>query len=121
MPDTLRAQDSTFQATATAVTAVTTTTAVKLAGYETIYLELVEGGVGAATVSPQGSFDGVNWYNVGFQAVDNNATPARSVTAIALAQSGAHVYQILDKYQQYRLNITANAGSVTGKFYAIPV
>jgi hypothetical protein len=87
-------------------------------------VEVIQTGTGAATLTLQGSFDGVNWYAVGFAQVDGVATLARSVSAIGVtAAPFAHVYSLLDTYNLYRAVISATAGAIalTATLRGIPV
>ena len=69
---------------------------------------------GPATLTIQGSFDGINWYACGYMQVDAVLNPARSVSPIAVTASPyAHVFQLLDTYNLYRAVISATAGSLT--------
>lgn len=85
-------------------------------------VEVAETNGGTCTLAIQGSFDGTNWYAVGYQQVDNIPTPARAVANIAVAASSRHVYQVLDPYNFIRTVISGIAGSahVTTKVYAVP-
>ena len=38
--------------------------ALAIDGYKTVYLWVIEGNVGTATLTPQGSFDGLNWFGL---------------------------------------------------------
>lgn len=80
---------------------------------------------GTATVQLQGSFDGTNWFNVGYQQVDATAAPARSVTGISVAANTHHVYQVLDYYGWLRAVISSpsgfTSGGITATVYASPV
>src|SRR5450759_3585049 len=66
-------------------------------------IELLQTSTGSCTLTLQGSYDGVNWYAVGYMQVDNVTNPVRSVAALAVTASPyAHVYQLLDTYNVYR-------------------
>ena len=87
-------------------------------------IELVQTGTGSCSVQLQGSYDGVNWYAVGYSQIDAIANPARSVAALAVtAAPFAHVYSILDNYNLYRAVISGTAGSLalTATLRGIPV
>jgi hypothetical protein len=76
-------------------------------------LEVVNTGSGTCTLTLQGSFDGVNWYAVGYMQVDAVANPVRSVAALATGASpSTHVYSVLDTYNLYRAVISATAGAL---------
>lgn len=85
-------------------------------------IEIAETGGGTATVTIQGSFDGTNWYSVGYQQVDATASPARATGGISVLANSRHVYQVLDAYPQLRAPVSAVAGgaNVTVKSYMIP-
>jgi hypothetical protein len=76
-------------------------------------IEVNETAGGTCTLSIEGSFDGVNWYAVGYFQVDNILAPARAVAAISVAASSKHVYSLLDNYSQIRARISAVAGGCT--------
>jgi hypothetical protein len=82
--------------------------------------EIVESAGGTCTVAFQGSFDGTNWYAIGYQKIDATASPARAVTAISVSASTGAVYQLLDSYPQVRAVIASVAGGavVTVKVFA---
>lgn len=87
-----------------------------------IQLEVVETAGGTCTLALQGSFDaGANWYALGYQQVDNTASPARAVANLSVGANSAHVYQVLDPYPQMRAVISAVAGgaSVSVRAYTV--
>jgi hypothetical protein len=87
-------------------------------------LEVSQTGTGTATLTIQGSYDGVTWYSCGYAQIDGVATPARSVSAIAVgATPFAHVYSLLDTYNLYRAVISATAGAIalTATLRGIPL
>jgi hypothetical protein len=87
-------------------------------------LEVSQTGAGTATLTIQGSYDGVNWYSCGYAQIDGVTTPARSVAAIAVgATPFAHVYSLLDTYNLYRAVISATAGAIalTATLRGIPL
>jgi hypothetical protein len=90
-------------------------TAGDLTGYGgSAAVEVLQTNTGSATLTIQGSFDGINWYACGYMQVDAVLNPARSVSAIAVTASPfAHVYQLLDTYNLYRAVISGTAGSLT--------
>jgi hypothetical protein len=76
-------------------------------------IEVLQTGTGSATLTLQGSYDGTNWYAVGYMQVDAVTNPVRSVAALAVTASPfAHVYVLLDTYNLYRAVISATAGSL---------
>lgn len=85
-------------------------------------VEVSETAGGTCTLTLQGSFDGANWYSIGYQQVDGLATLARAVAAISVTANMRHVYQILDPYPQVRAVISsiATGGTVTARMYAVP-
>jgi hypothetical protein len=95
-----------------------------LNGFQAVQIDNSDA-AGTATIAIQGSFDGVNWFAVGYQQVDNIAAPARSVSGIAVTAASHHVYQLLDYYPQVRCVQSAPAGftggGITCTHYGIPV
>ena len=85
-----------------------------LSGYDgSAAIEVLQTGTGTCTLTLQGSYDGINWYNVGYMQVDNVANPVRTVAALGVtAAPYAHVYVLLDTYNLYRAVISATAGSL---------
>lgn len=84
-------------------------------------VEIIESGGGTATVTLQGSMDGTRWYTVGYQQVDAVAAPSRSVSPISVLANSAHVYQLLDPYEQVRAVVSAISGaSVIARVYLVP-
>ena len=87
-----------------------------------VVVEVVETAGGTCTLNLEGSFDGSTWYALGYSQVDNIASPARAVAAIAVAASSSHVYNILDTYKLIRARISASGGeSLTVTLRAYPV
>ena len=86
-----------------------------------INVEVNESNGGTCTLALKGSFDGTTWYAVGYQQIDNTATPARAVANISVTASSKHVYQILDAYPTYQAVISSIAGSanVTVRAYTV--
>ena len=84
-------------------------------------VEVVESNGGTCTLTFEGSFDGTNWYVVGFQPVGNQATLTRTVTPLSVTANLKQTYQILDNYPQVRARISSIAGSanVTVKLYEV--
>lgn len=83
------------------------------AGYDSaIQIEVNESFGGTATLAFQGSLDGATWYAVGYQQVDNTASPARAVANISVGASSKHVYQILDRYPLYRAVVSSVSSAV---------
>ena len=84
-------------------------------------VEIAETNGGTATVTLEGSFDGTNWYAVGYQQTDATASLARAASGISVAANSRHVYQVLDPYPQIRARISGSASSpnVTVKMYAV--
>jgi hypothetical protein len=92
-----------------------------------IYFEIVENNVaGGATVTPQGSFDSINWYSLGFYLIvsagTTQTTLARAIGAQGINQNTRYVFQILDAYPFMRVSVTANGStaSLTAKMYCVP-
>jgi hypothetical protein len=87
-------------------------------------IEVLQTGTGSATLTLQGSFDGINWYSIGYMQVDGVTNPVRSFAALAVTASPfAHVYQLLDTYNLYRAVISATAGSLvlTATLRGLPI
>ena len=86
-----------------------------------VQVEVVEANTGTVTLNLEGSFDGLNWYAVGYYQIDNTATLTRIVAPIAVAQNSKHVYQVLDPYPQVRARLSSISGAtVTVRAYCIP-
>lgn len=115
------AQSSVSQALQTAQTGNANGVALASDGYKTLFLEVAEANVGTATLNLEGSYDGTNWYAVGYQRVDAQASPARAVTGFSVTQNGRFVLQVLDQYPNFRARTSGNSGSVTVKAYALPI
>ena len=73
-------------------------------------IEIRETAGGTATITLQGSFDGTQWYSVGYYQTDANASLTRTVTGISVTANAKHVYQVLDPYPQVRAVLSAVAG-----------
>ena|SRR5579864_4086991 len=87
-------------------------------------LEINNGGAGTATITIEGSYDGITWYACGYAQIDAQSTLTRSVAAIAVgATPFAHVYAILDYYSRLRARQSGSAGgpSITATLRALPV
>jgi hypothetical protein len=87
-------------------------------------IEVLQTSTGSANLTLQGSYDGVNWYAVGYMQVDAVTNPVRSVAALAVTASPfAHVYQLLDTYNLYRAVISGVAGSLalTATLRGLPI
>jgi hypothetical protein len=95
-----------------------------LNGFQAVQIDNSDA-AGTAAITIQGSFDGVNWFAIGYQQVDGVAAPSRAVTGIAVAANSHHVYQLLDYYPQVRCVQSASAGfsggGITCTHYGIPV
>jgi len=83
-------------------------------------VEVVETNGGTCTIALQGSIDGVNWYVLGYQLLDNTAAPARAIANLSVLANTHRVYQVLDPYFQIRAVVSAVAANpiVTVKVYA---
>jgi hypothetical protein len=93
-----------------------------LAGTQT--LELSNATAGTATITIEGSYDGVTWYACGYAQQDGQSSLVRSVAAISVTASPfAHVYQILDQYSRMRARQSSSSGSpaITATLRALPV
>ncbi len=123
-PITQEAEDQVTVLMQTAATANGNGTVANLTGYAgTATLELANTGTGSCTVTLQGSYDGINWYNVGYAQLDNQSSPARTVGGIGVTASSAHVYSVQDTYWYYQAVISATAGSLalTATIRGLPV
>jgi hypothetical protein len=104
--------------------AATTNTSAQqdVSGYNgALQLEVRETAGGTVTLAVQGSFDGTNFYNVGYQRVDNQATITRAVGNVSVTANLAAVYQILDPYPELKVTTSAiSAATVTVKLYGVP-
>lgn len=83
-----------------------------------MYVCIQKTGAGTSTMTPQGTYDGITFYAVGFTPVDAQATLTRTVTALSIT-GGAfnHVYQINDAYPFYQFAVSAIAGANTVNAY----
>jgi hypothetical protein len=86
---------------------------------------IVEGNVGTATISVEGSFDNVLWFAVRYLAVVANGTVATGaltavIAAISQTQNKANVLEITDAYPLMRVRPSTNAGSISAGFYLVP-
>lgn len=91
-------------------------------GYDRAMIEVRETGGGTATVTFKGSFDGTNFYAIGFQQIDATATPARTVTALSVSANTGHVYEILDRYPQIQAVVSAiAAATIVVRLYGTPL
>jgi len=85
-----------------------------------ILLEVQETAGGTATLTPEGSFDGTQWYALGFQPIGAQATLTRTVTAISVTANLKQTYQILDQYPQTRARLSGvTAATVTVKLFGV--
>lgn len=85
-------------------------------GYKTIYLWVIEGNVGTATLTPQGSFDNVNWFGL-YASVTAAAT--RTFAATLSVTQNSKTYLILQDVAPFIRAVTSsNSGSVTVGVYA---
>jgi len=87
-------------------------------------VQIDQTGTGSCTVNLQGSYDGVNFFNIGYYQVDGVAAIARAVAALSItAGPFHHAYQLLDYYPQVRAPISATAGTLacTVKLYGVPI
>lgn len=87
-----------------------------------LMLELNNTAAGTTTANVEGSFDGINWYALGYQQVDATAAPARAVTGIAVAGTSKHLYQILDHTTRLRVRLSGTVPTLalTATVYALP-
>ena len=104
-----------------AATTDSTSVSINTFGYDAaVQVEVVETAGGTCTLQFNGSFDGKNWYVVGHQRVDNQASPSRSVTAVSVTASLKAVYQLLDPYPLYQAVITnSSSQTVNVRLYAV--
>lgn len=98
---------------------------IEVDGYNgTIMVEVAENNVGGATLHLEGSYDGSNWYALGYYTIvsagTSQATLTRSVSTITVVQNDRYLYQILDAYPLIRARASASTGSLTVGVYAVP-
>lgn len=83
-------------------------------------IEIQETAGGTVTVAITGSFDGTTFYAVGYQQVDNTASPSRAVANISVLANSKHVYQILDPYPQLEVTLSSiSSATVNVRVYGI--
>jgi hypothetical protein len=85
-------------------------------------VEISETNGGTATVTLEGSFDGTNWYSVGYQQIDATASPSRAASGISVSANTRHVYEVLDRSPYFRARISSPSTTpkVTVRLYALP-
>lgn len=85
-------------------------------GYKTIYLWVTEANVGTATLTPQGSFDGANWFGI---YASLTAAAGRTFAATFSVTQNSKTYLILQDVAPFIRAVTsANSGNVTVGVYA---
>lgn len=93
-----------------------------LTGYKTALVEVVESNNGTVTLTPEGSFDGTNWYTAGYELVDATASPTRAASGISVTGNTKHVYLLLDLYPLFRARTSSiSSATVTVRVYALPI
>jgi len=98
----------------TSATAAVNGATVQVDGFNgAVMLEVVNGGAGTTTVTPQGSMDGTNWYSLGYQRIDGQAAPARAVGAFAVGATSRAILQVLDYYEFLQVPTGTPTGSVS--------
>jgi hypothetical protein len=96
---------------------------IDISGYNgALNLEVRETNGGTFTLAIQGSFDGSNFYNVGYQRIDGQTTLTRTASNLSVTANLAAVYQILDPYPILKVTTSSAASSpvLTVKLYSIP-
>jgi hypothetical protein len=88
-------------------------------GYRIIYLWVIEGNVGTATLTPQGSYDNKNWF--GIYAAPTAAASRTYAATLSVTQNSATYLILQDVAPFIRAPLSSNSGSVTVGVYAIPV
>lgn len=86
-------------------------TSVIMTGSSWASLEVIESNGGTATITVEGSYDGgANWYAIGVQRIDGQATVTRAAS-ISVTANLKSVWQILDFYPQLRARTSSVATS----------
>lgn len=93
--------------------------AMDVSGYKTIYLWVIEGNVGTATLTPQGSFDNVNWF--GLYASTTAAATRTFAATLSVTQNSKSYLVLQDVAPFIRAVTSSNSGSVTVGVYATPI
>lgn len=93
--------------------------ALAMDGYKTVYLWVIEGNVGTATLTPQGSFDGTNWF--GLYAAPTAAATRTYAATFSVTQNSATYLILQDVAPFIRAKLGSNSGSVTVGVYATPI
>lgn len=115
-PITQEAQDVFITVLQSASAADGNGTIADVAGLDgTLTVEIINSTAGTATITFEGSYDGVNWYTCGYAPFDNQATITRTVSPIAVTGNSAHCYVLLDYYTRFRArqSSSASAPSIT--------
>lgn len=71
-----------------------------------------DAGAGTATVTINGSLDGVHWYPVALAPIDGQATLTYVASVAVTAAPFAHVYAVRDYWEYYQAVVTAVTGAV---------
>ena len=92
-------------------------------GNKSLWAHVVNTGSGTCTVTLEGQDPLGNWYALGYQRVDGQATLTRAVAAISVTAGFAATYQILDYYSSVRARVTAQSGTIatTVHFYGTTI
>ena len=121
-----------LQANAIATGVGTVGDATGLHGALTVELQNLAG-TGTVIGKPEGSYDGVTWYEIGYDTLGNanpssnvvagNASLTRAVGNLTVLGPGSGLIQLLDYYPQVRFNVTtANTGcSLNAWFHGLPI
>lgn len=88
-------------------------------GYKSVYLWVIEGNVGTVTLTPQGSFDNVNWF--GIWAAPTGANGRTYAATLSVTQNSKTYLILQDGAPFIRAVTSSNSGSVTVGVYATPI
>jgi hypothetical protein len=91
-------------------------TSLAVDGYKTIYLWVIENNVGTATLTPQGSFDNVNWFAL--WAAPTGANGRTFAATLSVTQNSKTYLVLQDGAPFIRAVTSSNSGSVTVGVYA---
>ena len=91
-------------------------TAIAVDGYKTVYLQVVEANVGTCTLTPQGSYDNVNWFAL--WAAPTAANGRTFAATFSITQNSRTWLILQDVAPFIRAVTSSNSGNVTVGVYA---
>lgn len=91
-------------------------TSLAMDGYKTVYIQVVENNVGTCTLTPQGSFDNVNWFAL--WAAPTAANGRTFAATFSITQNSRTWLILQDVAPFIRAATSSNSGSVTVGVYA---